>query len=312
MKDRIGPSFAVSLILLPFLAGRAAAQQDFSKVEVKAEKLGDGVFMLTGAGGNLGVSAGEDGVVLIDDQYAPLTEKILAAIRTISPKPVRFLINTHVHGDHTGGNENLGKAGVLIFAHESVRKRMSVEQFSAFFKSTTPPAPKAALPVVTFTDSVTFHLNGDDIEAFHVPPAHTDGDTVIVFKKADVIHTGDIFFNGLYPLIDLESGGSVEGVIAAADRILARCDAKTRLIPGHGPAATPAELKAYRDMVAGSYAAVRKLVADGKTKDEALAARPTAAWDETWGKAFIKPEAWVSILWSDADSKLHPKAPKTP
>lgn len=309
MKTGTRFGLAVSLAVSLLAAGRAAGQQDFSKVEVKAEKLGDGVWMLTGAGGNLGVSAGEDGVVLIDDQYAPLTDRILAAIRTISAKPVRFLINTHWHGDHTGGNENLGKAGVLIFAHENVRRRMSVEQLSAFFKRTTPASPAAALPVVTFTDSVTFHLNGDEIEAFHVPPAHTDGDTVIVFRKADVVHTGDLFFNGLYPFIDLESGGSVEGVVVAADRIYALCDAKTKLIPGHGPVATPAGLKAYRDMVAGSYAAVKALVAQGKTKDEAVAAKPTAAWDEKWGKAFLKPEAWVSILWTDADAKLHPKAP---
>ncbi len=312
MTKRIISGLAVSLAVVLLAAGRAGAQQDVSKVEVTSEKLGDGVWMLKGAGGNLGVSAGENGVVLIDDEFAPLTGKILAAIRTISPKPVRFLINTHVHGDHTGGNENLGKTGVLIFAHENVRKRMSAGQFSAFFRRTTPPSPRAALPVVTFTDSVTLHVNGDDIEAFHVPPAHTDGDTVIVFRKADVVQTGDLFFNGLYPFIDLESGGSVEGVVAAADRILALCDAKTRIIPGHGPAATAAELRAYRDMVAGSYAAVNKLVADGKTKDEVLAARPTAAWDEAWGKAFIKPEAWVSILWTDADAKVHPKPPKTP
>ncbi len=258
LTPRKGLRPALVLLVATLLGVAAYAQQDFSKVEVKAEKLGDGVWMLTGA----------------------------------------------------GGNENLGKAGVLIFAHENVRKRMSVEQFSAFFKSATPASPKAALPVVTFTEAVTLHLNGDEIEAFHVPPAHTDGDTVIVFRKADVIHAGDIFFNGLYPFIDLESGGSVEGVVAAADRILALCDAKTKLIPGHGPAAMPADLKAYRDMVAGSYAAVKKLVAAGKTKDETLAAKPTAAWDETWGKSFIKPEAWVSILWTDADAKLHPKAPK--
>lgn len=308
MKNRAWYGLAASLAVAFLVASRAAGQQDFSKVEVKAEKLGDGVWMLTGAGGNLGVSAGEDGVVLIDDEYAPLTDRILAAIRTISAKPVRFLINTHWHGDHTGGNENLGKAGVLIFAHENVRKRMSVEHLSAFFKRATPASPPAALPVVTFTDSVTFHLNGDEIEAFHVPPAHTDGDTVIVFRKADVVHTGDLFFNGLYPFIDLESGGSVEGVVAATDRIYALCDAKTKLMPGHGPVATPADLRAYRDMVAGSYAAVKALVAQGKTKDEIVAAKPTAAWDEKWGKAFLKPEAWVSILWTDADAKLHPKA----
>lgn len=291
-------------------SGLAIAQTDFSKVEVKSEKLGDGVYMLTGAGGNLGVSAGEDGVVLIDDQYAPLTGKILATIRTISDKPVRFLINTHLHGDHTGGNENLGKGGVLIVAHENVRKRMSVEQFSELFKRTTPAYPKVALPIVTFTDAVTFHLNGDDLFAFHVPPAHTDGDTVIRFTKANVIHTGDLLFNGMYPVIDLESGGSVEGMVAAADRLLALCDSKTKLIPGHGPAATPADLKAYREMVAGTYAAVKQLVQAGKTREEVLAAKPTAPWDEKWGKGFMKPEIFTTVLFNDADAGLHRKAPR--
>ncbi len=307
-RHRLG-GLATALAAVSVLAGPALAQTDFSKVEVKAEKVGEGVWMLTGAGGTLGVSAGEDGVVLIDDQYAPLTEKILASIRTISEKPVRFVINTHLHGDHTGGNENLGKGGVIIVAHENVRRRMSVEQVSELFKRTTPPYPKAALPVVTFTESVTFHMNGDDLFAFHVPPAHTDGDTVIRFAKANVIHTGDLFFNGTYPVIDLESGGSVEGMVAAADRILAVCDAKTRLIPGHGPAATPADYRSFRDMVAGTYEAVRKLVAEGKTKAEVLASKPTAPWDETWGKGFMKPELFTTILWSDADKKLHPKAP---
>jgi cyclase len=297
------------LVVAAGLSVPAAGQTDFSKVEVKAEKLGEGVYMLTGAGGNLGVSAGEDGVVLIDDQFAPLTEKILAAIRTFSDKPVRFLINTHLHGDHTGGNENLGKGGVVIFAHENVRKRMSVEQFSELFQRATPPYPKAALPVVTFTEAVTFHLNGDDVVAFHVPPAHTDGDTVIRFTKANVVHTGDLFFNGIYPVIDLDSGGSVEGVVAAADRILARCDAKTKLIPGHGPAATPAEYRAFRDMVAGTYAAVKKLVAAGKTKEEVIAAKPTAPWDETWGKGFMKPEVYTGVLFRDARASLQPKTP---
>lgn len=292
---------AALLAVLVVSSSFAVAQQDFSRVEIRTEKLGDGVYMLTGRGGNLGVSAGEDGVVLIDDQYAPLTEKILAAIRRITEKPIRFLINTHLHGDHTGGNENLGKGGVIIVAHENVRKRLSVEQISQLFGQTTPPYPTTALPVVTFTDSVTFHLNGDEVLAFHVPPAHTDGDTVIRFTKANVFHAGDLFFNGMYPVIDLESGGSVEGVVAAADRLLALCDAKTKLIPGHGPVATPDDLRAFRDMVAGTYAAVKELVAAGKTKEEVLAARPTAAWDEKWGKGYpMKPDLFTTVLFNAA------------
>ncbi len=307
---RSGPKAALTSFAATLLAAAAFAQQDFSKVEVKAEKVGESVFLLTGAGGNVGVSAGPDGVVLVDDQYAPVTGKILAAIRTISDRPVRFVVNTHWHGDHTGGNENLGKDGAVVVAHENVRKRMLAGQFSEFLKREMPASPKAALPVVTFADAVTFHLNGEEIRAFHVPPAHTDGDTVIRFTKANVVQTGDLFFNGTYPFIDLESGGSVEGVLAAADRILALCDAKTKLIPGHGPVATRAELKAYRDMLAGAYGAVKGLVAGGKTKEEVLAAKPTAPWDERWGKGFMKPDLFTAILFTDADAKLHPKPPR--
>ncbi|MFI5182490.1 MAG: prolyl oligopeptidase family serine peptidase [Thermoanaerobaculia bacterium] len=300
-----------ALVVLVAFSPLAFAQTDFSKVEIKAEKVGEGVYMMTGAGGNLGVSAGEDGVVLIDDQFAPLSGKILAAIRMISEKPVRFVINTHLHGDHVSGNENLARGGVLIVAHENVRKRMSVEQVSEVFKRTTPAYPKVALPVVTFTDAITIHVNGDDLVAFHVPPAHTDGDTVIRFAKANVIQTGDLFFNGNYPVIDLESGGSVEGMIAAADRILALSDAKTKLIPGHGPVASPADLRTFREMLAGTYTTVKTLVQAGKTREEVLDAKPTAPWDEKWGKGFMKPDLFTTVLFLDADARLHPKAPKT-
>jgi cyclase len=275
------------------------AQQDFSKVEIKTEKLADGVWMLTGAGGNIGVSAGPDGVFMIDSQYAPLTDRIKSAIAGISAQPVRFLLNTHWHGDHVGGNENLGKTGVVIVAHDNVRKRMSSEQFIKAFNSKVPPSPAVALPLVTFVDSISFHVNGDDVDAFHVPPAHTDGDAIVYFRKANVLHMGDTFFNGIYPFVDLSTGGSIAGMIAACDRGLTMGDASTKVIPGHGPSGNKSDLKAFRDMLVASRDAVAPLVKAGKTLDDVKAAKPTAALDERWGKGFLKPEAWVSTVYAD-------------
>lgn len=277
-----------------------AQQQDFSKVEVTSEKVAEGVYMLKGAGGNIGVSIGPDAVFLIDDQYAPLTPKVKAAIAALSDKPIRFVLNTHWHGDHTGGNENLGQTGALIVAHENVRRRMSAEQFVEAMGMKVPASAPAALPVVTFTEAVTFHLNGDEIHAFHVPPAHTDGDSVVHFRKANVIHAGDLFFNGVYPFIDLSSGGSVEGVIASADRMLALAGEATRIIPGHGPVGTRADLKAFRDVVAAARDRVVAQVKSGKTLEQVVAAGPTAEFDAKWGQGFMKPERFVSILYKDA------------
>ena len=264
---------------------------------MKAEKVAEGVYMLTGSGGNLGLSVGKSGTYLIDDQYAPLTDKILAAIRAITPDPVRFVVNTHWHGDHTGGNENMGKAGALLVAHENVRQRMSTEQFMAAMNRKTPPSPEGALPVVTFTDAVTFHWNGDEIRVYHVPPAHTDGDSIVHFVKADVVHMGDVFFNGGYPFVDTSSGGRVDGVIEAADRVLAGIGDSTRIIPGHGPLARKADLQAYRDVVKAARDRIAKLKGEGKTRDEAIAAKPTADLDATWGKGFMKGDSFVGLAY---------------
>ena len=285
-----------ALLAAAVLLATHAIAQNFDKTEIKTEKLSVTTYMLIGAGGNLGVSIGDDAVFVIDDQYAPMTAKITAAIKALTDKPVKFVLNTHWHGDHTGGNENFGKAGSLIVAHENVRKRMSTDQFIALFKSQVPAAPKVALPVVTFTKDITFHLNGDEIFAFHVPNAHTDGDAIVHFKSSNVVHMGDIFFNGLYPFIDTSSGGTPDGVIAAADRVLALADEKTRIIPGHGPLSSKADLKAYRDMLSTVNDRVKAMMKDGKKTAEILAAQPSAEFDERWGKAFISPGRFVEML----------------
>jgi cyclase len=286
------------VVVLALAAAPALAQQqDFSGVEVKAEKLADGIYMLTGRGGNIGLSVGKSGTYVIDDQYAPLTDKILAAIKAITPDPVRFVVNTHWHGDHTGGNENMAKTGALLVAHENVRRRMGTEQFTAAFKSKTPPSPEEALPVVTFTDAVTFHWNGDEVRVYHVPPAHTDGDSVVHFVKANVVHAGDVFFNGSYPFVDASSGGRLDGVIGAAERILAGIDDQTRIIPGHGPVATKADLQAYHDVLKALRDRIAKLKAEGKSRDEVVAAKPTADFDAKWGTGFIKGEVFAGLAY---------------
>jgi glyoxylase-like metal-dependent hydrolase (beta-lactamase superfamily II) len=252
--------------------------------------------MLTGAGGNIGLSVGPSGTFVIDDQFAPPTDKILNAIWAITPQPVRFVINTHLHGDHTGGNENLGKAGAIVVAHENVRKRMSVEQLGALGRK-TPPSPEGALPVVTFTEAVTFHWNGDEIRVRHAAPAHTDGDSIVHFVKADVVHMGDLFFNGNYPYIDTGSGGRVDGFLAAADQVLAATGEKTRIIPGHGPLATRADLQSYRDMIKTLRDRIAKLAAEGKSRDEVIAAKPTADHDAKWGTGFMKGDAFTGFVY---------------
>ncbi len=288
-----------SFLLLGLVATTATAQQDFSKVEIKTTDLGQGLYLLTGSGGNIGVSSGPDGVVLIDDQYAPLAAKIRAALEAVAPRqPLRFVLNTHWHGDHTGGNESFGEGGALIVAHHNVRKRLAAGGFMEAFKRDVKPAPAKALPVVTFGDDVEFHLNGLTLHAMHVAPSHTDGDAVVFFPEANLVHMGDTYFNGLYPVIDYGSGGHIDGMVAAISEILPRLDDKSRVIPGHGPLSNKAELTAYRDMLATVAARLKKLMAEGKTLAQIQAAKPTADFDAQWGKGFLPPEAWVEMVWN--------------
>ncbi len=290
---------SLAVVLVAALGSAPALAQNFDKAQVKAEKLSATSYMLTGAGGNLGLSVGEDAVFLIDDQYAPMAPKIKAAIAAITAKPVKFVINTHWHGDHTGGNESFGKSDTVIVAHENVRKRMSSDQLVAFLGMAVKASPKAALPVVTFTRDVTFHLNGDELHVYHTPKAHTDGDAIVTFKKDNLVHMGDLFFNKLYPFIDISSGGTVDGVIAAVDRVLAESNDATRFIPGHGALASKADLAAYRSMLDTIATRIKALVKEGKTLEQAIAAKPTADYDAVWGKGFIAPNKMVEMIYQD-------------
>lgn len=265
---------AFAALVLPGVAG---AQQ--------ISGVADGIHVIRGQGGNIGVSVGADGVFMIDDQFAPATQAILDQIKTVTDQPVRFLVNTHFHRDHTGGNENLGKAGVLIFAHDNVRARLLAAD-----------APKAALPVVTFNDATTFHMNGQTVRVFHTANAHTDGDAMIHFQEADVIHMGDTFFNGFYPFIDSRSGGSVEGMFRTIETVLALADDDTVIIPGHGPVGDRADLIVYRDMLIKARDGIMPLIADGRSVEDIVAAKPLADLDGDWGGGFLNPERFLRVM----------------
>ncbi len=271
----------VATLLLASL--QVHAQRDYSNVEVVANHVQGNYYYLEGAGGNIGISVGDDGVIMIDDQFAPLTDKILAAIRTVSDGAIRFVINTHVHPDHTGGNENLGNMGLMILARDEVRVRLADQ------------LPEAALPVLTYSESVTIHLNDDEVTTIPVPPAHTDGDSYIYFRNADVLHAGDVFRTVAFPVIDQGNGGTLDGTIDALAILIGMSGPNTKIVPGHGEVSTREDVMEFRDMVLDVKAQVEPMVARGMSYEQVLAARPTAAYEAKWGD----PERFLTAVYAE-------------
>jgi glyoxylase-like metal-dependent hydrolase (beta-lactamase superfamily II) len=292
---RLGKT-AAWLLVAGLTGASALAQQDFSKVQIKATKVAGNVYMLEGSGGNIGVSVGEDGIVLVDDQFAPLATKIKEALKEITDKPIKFVLNTHFHGDHTGGNVKFG-AEAPIIAHENVRKRL--QEGGKVAGNPVAPAPKEALPVITFNDRATVHLNGEDIRAIHFPNGHTDGDSVIFFPKSNVVHMGDDFVTYGFPFVDAQSGGSVQGMIAGVEKVLTMVPDDVRIIPGHGPISTSADVRKFIGMLKDTQALVVKAASEGKTADDMKQAHLLAKYEDDYGKGFIKADAWIDLLYAE-------------
>jgi cyclase len=294
------------------LSGPAFAEQppaavppppDFSKVEIKTTDLGDNIYMLEGQGGNITVAVGKDGIIMVDAQYAPLHDKIKAAIEAISSKPIKYLINTHFHGDHTGGNELFAKDGVTIVSQVNVRNRLAAGTSNGLTGAKTPPALPAALPSDTYTNFSKIRLEGRIADLKHIANAHTDGDTYVWFKTANVLSTGDTFTNGRYPNIDFANGGNIRGMIAAADAYLKLVNARTRIVPGHGPLADKAVLMEYRTMLISAHDRMAKLVKKGKSEDEVVAAKPFADFDAKWAPTELASKNFVRVVYHSLADK---------
>jgi glyoxylase-like metal-dependent hydrolase (beta-lactamase superfamily II) len=292
---RVGVIFMLSIAPLTGFAPRAIAQQDMSDVEITATYVAGNVYMLQGRGGNIGVSVGPDGALLVDDQFAPLADKIRAALAGMVEGEIdlKFVLNTHWHGDHTGGNIAFGPEAPII-AHANVRERLATRQERAL--GVIEPSPPKALPVITFGDSVSIHFNGEEIRAIHLPHGHTDGDAVVYFSGSNVVHMGDDFFSGRFPFVDLSSGGSVQGLVVAVRGVLERLPPDVKIIPGHGPLSGREDLEAYLEMVEESLALVSVGIEAGKSLKELQAAGMPDQWAD-WGGGFINSDRWIEILY---------------
>src|SRR5215813_13726789 len=292
---------ALTICLACFRAAPLSAQaQDFSKVQIKVTKVSGNIYMLEGAGGNIAASVGEDGIVIVDDQFAPLAEKIQAALKGITDKPVRFIINTHYHGDHTGGNEPFSNAGSTVIAQDNVRKRLESGGISGnggSIKMENKPASKAALPIITFENDVTVHLNGEDIRALHFPAGHTDGDAIIFFPKNNVVHMGDDFVRYGFPFIDVASGGSVQGMAEGVEKAIAQLPADVKVIPGHGQLSNLDDVRAYVQMLRDTTAAVQKALDAHQTVDQMKQEKILAPWSK-WSNDFVSQDIFIETLYN--------------
>jgi cyclase len=282
------------------VAPAARAQKSLDDVVITPLKLADGIWMLTGAGGNMMVCAGPDGALLVDAEYGPLAARIRAVVDSLSGgPPVRFVLNTHYHGDHVSGDSAMAAAGATIVAHANARRRMSADRFNGTSGTTTRAVPAAGLPVVTFSDSLAFYLNGHEIRVLHLPPGHTDGDAVVWIPDADVVHTGDLLFNGTYPVIDASAGGSISGMIRSLNLLMRIAMPTTKIVPGHGPLADRAALLRFRGMLLAVQDRVTTLVTKGYTLEQVMAAKPLADLDRVWGTGYMKPAAFLQIVYQD-------------
>lgn len=282
--------------LLLVSSGAFAQGNNMDTVKIRPVKITDNIYMLKGSGGNIGVLIGKDGTLMIDNQFAPLSNKINGAIKTLDPGEIRFLVNTHLHGDHSGGNENFKRMGATVVAHDLARERMGKEQVNKAMNRVTPPREKDALPVITFSDKLNFHLNDEDIVLHHFDAGHTDGDLIVQFKNANVVHTGDAFVRYGYPFIDVSSGGSVNGFISTLDKILLLIDDNTRVIPGHGEPATKADVKKVRDAVADIRDQVSSALKKGKKTEDISALGISDKYDADLGKGFVKGKDFVLMI----------------
>jgi len=289
-------AFSVIFCLQVF---KVQARQDFSKVEIKATHIAGNIHMLEGSGGNIGVSVGADGILIVDDQFAPLADKIRAALKKIGEGKLRYVLNTHWHGDHTGGNKEFGTEAPII-AHDNVRKRLTGELKAA--GRDVPASPKEALPVITFDQSLSVHFNGEEIRVIHYPHGHTDGDSIIFFTRSNVVHMGDQFFNGMFPFVDLASGGDVEGYTRNVESVIAKIPADAKIIPGHGPLATIADLKSFHQMLVETVGIVRDRMKAGKNLDQIKAEGLPEKWN-SWGMGFMKTPNWIQIIHQSLSSQ---------
>ena len=300
---------ASALAQQPQPAPAAPPPPDFSKVEIKTTDLGDGVYMLEGQGGNITVATAKDGIIMVDGEFAPLHDKIKAAIAVISNQPVKYLINTHFHGDHTGGNVPFAKDGVMIVAHANVKTRLAAGTINGLTGVKTPPAESDALPGKTYTDSFKIMMNGRVADLKHIANAHTDGDTYVWFKTANVLATGDTFTNGRYPNIDFANGGNIKGMIAGSDAYLKLVNDKTRIVPGHGPVGDKAALLDYRTMLVTARDRMAALVKQGKSEDEVVAAKPFADLDVKWAPTELASKNFIRVVYHSLADKGEAKRP---